>query len=167
MKVKGDYAGIPGWWIDDDESPSKDGKRFVTTKAGWKLMRRRVYEIDGGACQGGRCSRRGRLALSEGHVHHLNMRGRGLGSSVREDRPWITLKDGKRERNLCFVCPSCHDRVERPQKVVPVKELATDVCFCGVFRVEHPTNFCQNFRLKRRATRIDVELRQEGRCLTN
>jgi hypothetical protein len=99
MRVKGDWEGISGFWIDDPQSP--DGQRWIATAHGWTKVQARLRELANGKCE---------LNLSEDCMgahdpwpdsHHR--RGRGTGGSKRDDRIVISGK-----RNLLLTCRPCH-----------------------------------------------------------
>lgn len=110
MKIRGEWNGIPGFWIDDPQSP--DGKRWIATHYGWDRVKERVKEIANGRCE---------LNLSENcqganywlDTHHR----RGRGGGKRDDRITILGK-----RNLMACCRTCHDsaKIETKEEVFGV-----------------------------------------------
>lgn len=112
MKIKGEWEGIPGWWLDDPQSP--DGKRFIATHYGWDQIKERVKEVAHARCE---------LNLSAdcaGYTQYLDThhrRGRGTGGSKRDDRIRINGI-----RNLLAGCRVCHDlaKIETKAEVFEV-----------------------------------------------
>lgn len=107
MKTKGDWEGIPGFWLDDSVSP--DGKRFIATHYGWDKVKERVKTIANGRCE------LNLAADCQGSTFWLDTHHRrGRGGGKRDDRIFISGK-----RNLIAGCRACHDlaKIETKQEV--------------------------------------------------
>ena len=111
MKWKETWEGVPGFYVDDPQSP--DGRRWIATHWGWGIVQERVKELAHNRCELN-------LAIDCAGVtryldtHHR--RGRGAGGAKRDDRIVILGK-----RNLLAACRSCHDlaKIERKEEIWP------------------------------------------------
>jgi hypothetical protein len=87
------WHGIPGKFVTDPTAP--DGRRFIATHYGEKLLLERMRENACSACE---------LCLQPTHYgqrHHIY--GRGFGSGKREDR-W----EVEGIVFVIYICGSCH-----------------------------------------------------------
>lgn len=99
----------------------KDGREICRTPHQWAKRREEVWKRDGCKCV--KCSRvvplhdvhdieTGDVVMKAAEIHHK--RGRGLGGSLRDDRP----------EALETLCTWCHRQGHQSAKVVPAKERA-------------------------------------------
>lgn len=91
MKIKGLWEGIPGFWIDDPQSP--DGRRWIATHYGWELIQKKLKERARERCElviSDNCQ----LRTQWGDAHHVYGRGGGK----RDDR--LSM--------LKYACRNCH-----------------------------------------------------------
>lgn len=108
MRIKGEWEGVPGFWIDDDYSP--DGKRFVATHYGWEKIEARVKSDAREVCAlhtSANCPGR----TQWGDVHHVYGRGGGK----REDRPVV-----RGIVMLVYGCRPCHNEVRIKRRLPKV-----------------------------------------------
>jgi len=90
--MKGKWQGIPGEWVDDPTAI--DGRRFVASAHGVRLLRARMAQERQGRCE--ECSGMG---TDRHHVY-----GRGFGGGKTEDRPSVNGVKFVR-----WLCRRCHD----------------------------------------------------------
>lgn len=96
--MKGRWQNIPGEWINDQTAI--DGRRFVASPHGVRLLRFRMPQDVRGCCE--LC---GGLGTDRHHVY-----GRGLGGGKTEDRPVVNGV-----KFVQWLCRKCHDvQVIRP-----------------------------------------------------
>jgi len=90
--MKGKWAAIPGEWVDD--ATAIDGRRFVASPHGVRLLRSRMAQD-----AHGRCELCGGMGTDRHHVY-----GRGFGGSKTEDRPVVNGV-----KFIRWLCRRCHD----------------------------------------------------------
>jgi hypothetical protein len=103
-----------------DRTVIRAGREICEGQA-WQERRKECHDRAGGYCECG-CTRwaplhdvkdpDGRVRTKAGEAHHK--RKRGMGGGFRDDSL----------ANLQWLYWECHDRVERPRKVVPRKVIA-------------------------------------------
>lgn len=90
--MKDKWQGIPGRWIDD--STAIDGRRFVASPHGVRLLRFRMAQERHGRCE---------LCPGMGTDRH-HVYGRGFGGGKTEDRPVVNGV-----KFVQWLCRRCHD----------------------------------------------------------
>lgn len=101
----GRHYSLPGRFVQDVESPSDDGLRWIATPQSNKVIRGLVERIAERHCQ---------LKESKscwdwspvGHAHHV--RHKKMGGAFTDDRIWIVI-DGEKTQIRIWACYSCHD----------------------------------------------------------
>jgi uncharacterized protein YlaI len=96
MPITESWRGVPGKYIDDPTAI--DGKRFVASIHGWRMIVSLVRNIANGRCQS--CG----VGTTNGDSHHVY--GRGAGGSKREDRANVNGTTF-----LIYLCRLCHERI--------------------------------------------------------
>jgi hypothetical protein len=95
-----------------DIKQTRDG-RLILRGMAYSKMKGKLRELAENKCE--RC---GKFTM-QGDVEHITIRG--MGAAKRDDRIFLEGDDGKKVRNLLYLCRGCHNGRHQGEKPVPAK----------------------------------------------
>jgi hypothetical protein len=103
---RGKAYSLPGKFVQDAESASDDGLRWIAAKESKSIIAGLVCQIADDYCElheAKGCW--GKVPRFVGHPHHV--RHKKMGGAQTDDRIWIAV-DGDWVRIRVLACPTCH-----------------------------------------------------------